>query len=736
MNGAVTLFVKLCRYWNDPRLNQADLPSLDRSAGAGHAPGAAADRDDRGRQPGGRERATGRMAMIANEDRAGGGGRLRPILATIRRHRRWLAATMLIVLAATAVAYTLLPRRFTAHANLWLDHGFDEIAPPSPAIGGALSRNTEIRLLTSTRLAAEVVDTLGLANLRGVGQPKEGARVPPDPARRLAIDAVRTGLRVKATGTSYAVTVGYASADAMLSTGVLNQLVDRYVEDRRSGGERGRERQRLAAQVAAARDDMIRSGAAVTGYRAASDLIGKQEGAGLLGRETAALDAELAVAQADQARAEARAGDLRGGRDGADAGPTSARLRELIARRAQLSSGRAEPGSQGAPNAGPPLATATLTDINREIAAETRRADGLLADARRARERTGLIAAARARAAAERRAGEAASAQLATLNAQAGEAQAGYAALVLRYRRFVAAQRTLRGGAYVISHASVPSTRDFPDPAVFALGGLLAALIAATGVAFVLERFVKGFRTREDLERKLGIRVIGMVPNLAKVRDADFPGDDPMGPPDYLFNHERSAFSAAFRAIHAGLRLGGSARSPRSIAVCSALPEEGKTTVAICLARSAALAGLRVVLVDCDVRRPAASRALTPYVEVGLAEVLAGGVDVRQALMRDTPSGAWFLAHSTNGATANDLINSEAMAVLVARLSREFDLVVLDTAPALALAEARAVAAMADGVLLVARWRTTPVDATRVAHDLLQRAGARVTVAALTLVDP
>lgn len=715
------------------------MPSPARAARAEGASGEDVDREDAPeRVRAGREDAAGLMTRRAGEDHAGATGRLSAVAAIIRRHRRWLVAAMLIVLAATLVAYGLLPRRYTAHANLWLDHGFDEIAASAaPVAGGAaLPRNTEIRLLASTRLVAEVVDTLGLANLRGVGQPNDGRRVPIATARRLASDAVRDGLDVKATGTSYAVVVGYASADPMLSTGVLNQLIDRYVEDRRSGGERGRERQQLAAQVATARDDMIRTGASVTGYRAARDLIGKHEEASLLKREMAALDAELAVAQADQARAEMRLGDVRGGQEGSTAGVTSPRLRELLARRAQLGSGRAQAENQAAAGVGLAGAVTSIGDVNREIAFETRRATGLLTESQAARERTSLIKSARARAAAERRAGEEASAQLATLAAKANAARAAYVSLLDRYRTLVAAQRTLRGGAYVISHATVPSTRDFPNPAAFALGGLLAALLAAAAVAFILERFAKGFRTREDLERKLGIRVIGMVPNLAKVRGADLPDDDPMGPPDYLYNHDRSSFSAAFRSIHAGLRLGGSAHSPRSIAVCSALPEEGKTTVAICLARSAALAGLRVVLVDCDVRHPAASRALSPYVETGLAEVVEGGVDVRRALMRDTPSGAWFLAHSTDGAATNDMVNSEAMAALVAKLAREFDLVVLDTAPALALAEARAVAAMADGVLLVARWRKTPVDATRVAHELLLRAGARVTVGALTMVDP
>jgi polysaccharide biosynthesis transport protein len=224
------------------------------------------------------------------------------------------------------------------------------------------------------------------------------------------------------------------------------------------------------------------------------------------------------------------------------------------------------------------------------------------------------------------------------------------------------------------------------------------------------------------------------VPDLGKLPGAGRGDAQRAEPIDYLFNDPRSPFNAAFRSIHASLRLGSGAQAPRSVAVSSALPEEGKTTVSICLARSAALAGLRVVLVDCDGRRPAASRALAAHVTSGLVEVLEGSIAARQAMLRDTPSGAWVLAHSSDRPASNDLIGSDAMAALIAQLTRDFDLVVLDTAPALALAEARGVAAMADKVILVARWRSTPIQATRIALDMLRQSGSQVAGIALTLV--
>ncbi len=637
----------------------------------------------------------------------------------IRHHRRWLISVALIVLFGALIVYTLMPRRFTVAADLWLDHGFERLDPGVPAAAGSsaspLARNTEVRLLTSSELAGGVVDRLGLANLRGLGQPKDGPLLPRETARRLAIEHVLDNLQVETNGTSYAVAVRYTAADPVLAAGILNHLIESYVADRRSGGARGRQRAAMQAQVAGARDEAIRNLAAMNGYRDALNLLRRQTDRTSLTAEIVALDAAARTATLEQRTAEAWLRDARGGAAG---GMFSPRIHDL---RARLALSTDDPGS--------PARAA----IERDLAGETQR---LAESAKAARVRTQLLQAARTRADDTLRQAEIAAAELSQIGVRAATAQARYADFARRYQALVVAQRNQRGTAYVISRGAVSTARGVPDPMVFALGALAAALVAVIAAFALLEALTKGFRSRQHFERTLGVPVIGMVPDLDEVRDADFAEDDPMGPPDYLYNHRHSAFSAAFRAIHTGLRLGVSGNSLRSIVVSSALPEEGKTTVALCLARSAALAGLRVVLVDCDARRPAASRALSPYVKTGLAHVLEDGVDFHQVVQCDTPSGAWFLAQGSNRLVVNGSVASPGMAALIRQLEREYDLVLLDTAPALALSEARELAAMADGVLLVARARKTPVEATRMAQEQLERAGAKVVAATLTMIDP
>ena len=292
--------------------------------------------------------------------------------------------------------------------------------------------------------------------------------------------------------------------------------------------------------------------------------------------------------------------------------------------------------------------------------------------------------------------------------------------------------RPTPGGAHVIARAAIPSTPEFPRPWPFAAVGMLAALATGGAVAFVREARVPGFRTRAAAERRLGLPVIGMVPDTSVVPGAAASSTH-LG--DLVLSHRQSPFAAAFRSIHVGLGLGRGGDSPRSVAISSAVAAEGKTTVSIGLARSAALAGLRVLLIDCDMRLPAASRALAPQAEAGLADVLGGKVELKHALIRDIPSGAWVLAARPDGqAAAAGLVGSDAMERLLARVAGDYDLIVLDAAPALALAETAALARLADTVLLVARWRVTPVGATRLAFETLRDAGAKVSALALTRV--
>ncbi len=619
---------------------------------------------------------------------------------------------MLLTLAIAAICYMILPCRYTAEASVWLGRTAGEGGPARADKGSddPIARETELRVLTSRELATRVVDGLGLQNVRGVGQPRSGPTMVADAAHRQAVGALQDGMKLRAPDRSDAVTVSFAAEDAVMATGVVNRLVDSYVADRRDDDSVTRRRKMLQTLEVTAREAMIRSGAAAEGYKAATALSG-QNAAAIARSEMDALNVAFTATISAQRAAKRRLVALAG-----------------AANNDRGLQGNIGPGAQiGGPNE-PASEVRRLTGTN-----EVRRLTG---EVRIARERARLLEVARARARRELSAQEAAVGELARLERAAADARAKHSEIVNRMKdQALSPTVDQRRLPYVISHAQPQFASVSPNPWLFALGSLITAIAVTAGIVLVLESRQKGFRTAQGLEKALRLPVVAVVPRLPRQRGAGAAAADRMAAPDFLYNNQHSAFSAAFRDLYTGLRLGRGEACPRVLAICSALPEEGKTTVSICLMRSAAMAGLRVVLLDCDARRPAASRTLAPHIATGMAEVLEDATDHALALRSDTASGARFIGQSSGRTLKNGVVSSPAMSALITRLKGEYDLVILDTPPTLALVEARELAAMADSVLLVARYRKTPTGAIAIAQDLLKRAGAPPMAATLTLVE-
>jgi len=132
------------------------------------------------------------------------------------------------------------------------------------------------------------------------------------------------------------------------------------------------------------------------------------------------------------------------------------------------------------------------------------------------------------------------------------------------------------------------------------------------------------------------------------------------------------------------------------------------------------------VLVDCDLRRRSATHALGLDVEKGLTEVLFKTATLQDVIRKDPGSGADVVPLAQAEFTPRDLFGSEAMRQLIETLRSKYDVVILDTAPVLPLADTRVLAALADSVLVVARWGRTPANLVKEAIDQLRQHNARV----------
>jgi capsular exopolysaccharide synthesis family protein len=218
----------------------------------------------------------------------------------------------------------------------------------------------------------------------------------------------------------------------------------------------------------------------------------------------------------------------------------------------------------------------------------------------------------------------------------------------------------------------------------------------------------------------MGIGALGLLP---KVRDAG---------KALSFQDRHSAFSEAVASIRALLRM-NMRQGTQVVMVTSALPQEGKTFFSSSLARNAAMAGERVLLIDCDLRRPAVARTIALSTR---ASENAGEIDAPTdlAIRRDAISSLDVMTLPSGARSPQDLFASPRMRETITALRERYDLIVLDAPPVLAVSDARVLSALSDVTVMVVRWQKTPQQHVTTAICALRASGARVAGAVITQV--
>ncbi len=174
----------------------------------------------------------------------------------------------------------------------------------------------------------------------------------------------------------------------------------------------------------------------------------------------------------------------------------------------------------------------------------------------------------------------------------------------------------------------------------------------------------------------------------------------------------------------------------KTILITSALPNEGKTTLAVSLARMQAIAGHKVVMIDADYRRPNIAKLIGIDSKPGLVELLAGTATLEEAISKDEVSGAHVIPTGAPAPNPPDLLASDHMRKLLGALSQTYDLVIIDSPPVMAVSDARVLSTEVDATIFAVRWADTRREVAALALKQLTQAGARVAGVVLTMVDP
>ena len=230
-------------------------------------------------------------------------------------------------------------------------------------------------------------------------------------------------------------------------------------------------------------------------------------------------------------------------------------------------------------------------------------------------------------------------------------------------------------------------------------------------------------KTPEDVERHLRLPTLGALPQLRARRSNGRTAE--IQPELIVVEDPRSMGAEALRTLRASLFLSTASGPPQRILVTSARPQEGKTCITVNLAIVLAQMGRRVVLVDCDLRRPRVHRVFGHELDAGVTSFLTGSGDV-PSLIRSTPYGVDVLSSGPIPPNPVELIDSQPMVSLLEELSRRYDFVVLDAPPGLGFADVPLLARLAGGVLFVIRAGETPRKAAAQATEHLLRLRAKL----------
>ena len=644
--------------------------------------------------------------------------------------------------------------RYTAEVDILLEGSRDTM---TAALESVLPRastditalNSQVQVLRSRSLARDVVQRLGLAEdpeFNRTLQPpglvdrvkvalRGSAKASPT-SDAAVVGAVQRRLNVRAVEGSQIILLRFSSEDPARAAAIANAFADRYLA------------QQAEAKVAATaatnawlnesitdfQERVAVSEQAVEDFRRQSGLV-ESGGQTLTSQEISGLNAQLVLRRGATAEAEARLaqvsrlvgsrGDVITASEVLDS-PLIQRLRE---QEAEVARKRAEMASELGP--GHPRMTqleAEAEDLQAKIGLEIDKiVQRLQNEVRIARVQEESLSGQLEQL--KVRTGENNEQQI-QLRALERDAEANrnlLATLVARYKEMGAqsADTLQHPDARIVSAAEVPIEPSFPNTAVVLGLVLIGSMLVAGAMVLLLEMRDRTFRSGDEIERVLRISSLGLVPFVRNAIRVDAQG---------FASQSHAAFRESLHTLNWTIALANGGNAPRSVLITSAEPDEGKTTIALGLASFQAMIGRKVLLLDADARKAARPSSYGRPDMQGLLDVLQGA-DLEKVVVRDKASGLEMLTAGRSSEAALSLLASPALDALLAKLSSKYDLIVIDSPPVSAVADACLLSRKVEATVFVIRWASTRREVVEHALKLLGRSGAKLAGGLLSMVD-
>lgn len=663
------------------------------------------------------------------------------LLRVVRVRRRIIIGTAALVIALVTIIVTQLTPLYSATAVVMLDERKNNVTDATAVLSGLTANQStiqnQVQILTSLELAGRVVDKLKLdQNPEFNPAPTAWATIlkylnplhwfssnEQTQADAQGINLARSNLlhhflsrlSVDPIGLSTAMNVSFESESPTTATRIANAIANAYVEDQLEAKFDATQKATdwLSKRISELSQQAQTADSAVQQYKASHNITSTGNGGTVIDQQIADINTQLIQAKADLAEKRANYDRLsalaRAGR-AADAAQVVASplIGVLRGQEADLTRKIANLSTKYGPRHPKMIdLKAQKADLDSKIGQEVQRiVDSVKNEVDVGNAHVASLEESLKQVETQGSGQNQAQVQLTALQSAATSARSMYEAFLGRLGQTEGQQGIQTPDARVISSAEVPQSPSFPRKRLAIGLSIPAGLMLGLMLAFAAERLDTGFRTSAQVEDLLGLPVLSTVPEIKS--------DDksPVQAVDLVVDKPMSSFAESIRGVHLGLMLSNVDDRPKVVVVTSSVPSEGKTTVALSLARLAARSGLKTIIVDGDLRRPNVAKAAggNDY-EAGLIEVLMESQPLDACIQQDLRSDACILPCLHTPPSPADLLTSAAMERLVSNLSQVFDLVIIDSAPVLPVHDTKILSRLADAMLFVVQWEKTPREA-------------------------
>ena len=678
---------------------------------------------------------------------------IRHVLSAVRRNI-WIAAAIVAACVALALIATLLDTpRYAATSSVQINDQVDEvlgaefetqIAPPSDWDTDRFL-NTQLDVLRSRALAERVADALGLAAedrfFDAMEVPAKEAQLPEAERRSWAISLLQDNLEVELRRTTRIALIQFTSTDPEISARIANAFAEEFIQQnlQRRYDSSSYARNFVAEQLEEARGDLETSEEALNDYARQTGLLRTRDAIAPSGQQLAAgtivssslLQYNEAAIRAREARiaAQARWDAVRNTPLLASQPELShPTVQNLMTRRAELESelqaardrylsnhpaiSRLEADVAGVNS----QLARTANDVRRSIQAEYRAA----ADAEN-RLQTQLRQARGDTLEEQDR-----SVRYNVLLREADTARSIYDGLLQRYRELNASAGISSSNIAIIDRADVPSTQSSPSLTRNLALGLLVGLALASLAVFLRDQLDDAIHTPEDIEVKLALPLLGVVPRAFESTPSEALADP------------KSSLAEAYNSMRGSLMYSTPQGLPGIIVVTSAQASEGKSTTSLALAQGFARIGVKTLLIDADLRRPSLQQTLGVETGAGLTDLLTGKGEINKITHSVTSGEARydFLQAGPLPPSPSELLASPRMAQVLEAYGATHELVIIDSPPVLGLADAPMLAAISDGTIFVVEAERGRSGALKAALRRLRTMNPNLFGAVLSKFDP